>query len=366
MAEETGDCRLARTAQSVRKVTVEIATTVLVLFGFVAFFSIVTGELGSSKIVIEPIYVQPDLIGKGAFSGEVVARRLRDAMNNVVADVKRNSEFRKDATLEARIEEESRKLATLSLPGAGFDFENAVNVVRTFARQSVIVVGGELVADGRGWSLHIRSNRHSMIYEQSITSSAQLNAAIDAAGKAAVGMLDPILAAVAAYETVDYKAAALLAERALARNESAGSRSRAHFVLGAVKAAEAAYHDAEIEYLRAIREDPRNAIAYSSLGYVLRVQAREALFSAIPDLHARSVASYRRATRLAPGLALAHNGLGLSLLATWCRGREPPSFRDHAIAAHRQAVKLSPNEDGFRNNLAKVSKPEEDIDCPAP
>jgi len=94
---------------------------------------------------------------------------------------------------------------------------------------------------------------------------------------------------------------------------------------------------------RAVRLDPAYAKAHLELG---SVNANKADYMAVPELHERALASFRRALELRPGMVRAWREMGGSLIAL-CRD-------DEGIEAIRRALELDPEDAGALAGMARA------------
>jgi tetratricopeptide (TPR) repeat protein len=110
----------------------------------------------------------------------------------------------------------------------------------------------------------------------------------------------------------------------------------AHSSLGDILSFKQKYAEAEAEYREAIRLSPNDANAHLTLGVELARQKK----------YAEAEAEYREAIRLDPNGYLAHNNLGSAL-------REQKKY-DEAEAAYKESIRLNPDYDYAHRNLGDL------------
>jgi tetratricopeptide (TPR) repeat protein len=300
---------------------------VLQLAGLLAFALIgvlLWKALTQKTIAIAPIAV-PKMLAENGYTADVAAQRLRDALNNVVAEARTRKEG-PGVVLHA-------DLLSIVVPAIGLSLETIAAEIRTFFRiKGRWNISGEFtIAEKRLW-LRLRMNGIDFFTSPNGVDPERPDDLLVPAAEKVYELADPYIAA-ASLRDHDPGKSLEIARRIIAdRPETDPIVPWAHNLIGNRLWDLHKTEEAIAEYRKAIELDPREAMHHNNLGLILSDQhkTRETR---------EAIAEYRKAIELDPRRSEPHQYLA-DILST-------QGYAEEAIAELRKAIELDPRNAGI-------------------
>lgn len=304
---------------------------------FVAAVVLLHRAVTQPTIAISPIAAPEELVKKG-FTPEVVAMRLRAALEQIVAEAKSP---KKATDITTRME-----TPDIVLPHTGLSTETIAAQIRDLLdldnRWSVT---GDITADEGRYALNLKiTNGKEESASRVETELSHIGDLFTAAARNVLEASDPI-SLLASFFGSDPDRAMEIARHIVGRYPSNDADVKwAHVLLGNILHARRNFKEASAEYNEALAIDPRFAPAHVSLGNALDSLGKPLL----------AIDEFKKAIAFDRQYALAHYNLGISL--------DDRGETDAAIDEFKKAVAINPQFAEAHNNLGNAFIAKRNID----
>ncbi len=279
--------------------------------------------------VVDTITVPKVLVDRG-YSQDVAAQRFRDALARFLAPLK--TEFMSSDVTASQVALHAEQ-PDIVVPTVGISLDAVMSLLRSLLRSTRSQsMGGELTIDSNKLWLRLRLNGVEFYRSKEGVDPENPDAVFAAAVPDVMRKISPYLLAQSLYNEKKVDAALDLAKWITANlPQDHESVAHAYNLRGVILTQRKQYDAAEAELRKAIEINKRFDLPHISLGNLRRDTNK------VPE----AIAEYREAIRINPGDSVAHNQLGLVIMA------EP----EEALREFREAAKINPKEAIPHNNI---------------